>query len=126
MKKPIKKPDTLALAKDVAAAADDIQAIDLKILDMRKLSSFTDFFIIASGNSDRQVEAIAHSIIDQLKKKGRSPIGVEGLGRSQWVLVDFGDVVAHIFYHQLRNFYALDKLWSDAKRVRVPKQRNKK
>ena len=106
-------------AYDVAHAARKLKAVELKVLDLRKLASFTDFFVIASGTSDRHVEAIADSIIEEMKKKGRRPIGVEGYEHGQWIIVDYGDVVAHIFYGTMREIFALEKLWADAKAVRI-------
>ncbi len=116
---------TLIFAKQIAEAAAKIKAIDVKILDLRKVTSFTDYFVIASGTSDRHVEAIADSIELELKKEGQRPIGVEGHGHSQWIVVDFGDVVAHVFYQPVRGIYALEKLWGDAKTVRFAGEKKK-
>jgi len=115
----VKKDPSLEFAKMVAHAAAKIKAKDVHILDLSKLATFTDYFVIASGGSDRQVEAIADSVITEMKKKGKRPIGSEGYDSSQWIIIDFGDVVAHIFYQPLRELYAIEKLWSDARRVRV-------
>lgn len=103
-----------SLAKLVADAALDIKAIDLVVLDLEKLTSFTDYFIICSGKSDTQVRAIADNIMKKGKLKKRLPLGVEGYKQGLWVLVDFGEVVAHIFYHEMRDYYNLEKLWMDA------------
>ena len=108
-----------ALATLIAKAAKDIKAIDLTILNLSKLSGFTDYFVICSGKSDTQVRAIADSILKKTKLKDKSPIGVEGYQRGLWVLVDFGAVVAHIFYNDVREYYGLEKFWGDAKRVSV-------
>ena len=108
---------TKDFAKLVASAADDIQAIDLKILDLAKLSSFTDYFVICSGRSDTQVRAIADSILRKAKEVGRMPIGTEGYAEGHWILIDFGEVVAHIFYQEVRDLYDLEKLWFDAKKI---------
>lgn len=118
MKKKIDN-STLVFAKEIAAAASKIKAVNLKLYDLRKVTSFTDYFVIASGTSDRHVEAIADSIVAEMKKKGVRPLGVEGTDHAQWVIVDFGDVVAHIFYGQMREMYALEKLWADAKEIRL-------
>jgi len=115
------KKTTLAFAKEMAAAASKIKAIGLKILDLRSLATFTDFFVLASGTSDRHVGAIADSIVREMKKKGRTPIGVEGYGHAQWIIVDYGDAVAHIFYKPVREIYAIEKLWADAKVVKTSK-----
>ena len=107
------------LAKQVALAAEDIQAKDLLVLDLTDLTSFTDYFIICSGKSDTQVRAIADSITKKLKEKGRLPLGSEGYDQGEWILIDYGDVVAHIFYQDVREFYNLEKLWADAARMIV-------
>ena len=102
------------LAKKIAKIANDHKAIDIKVLDLRKLTSFTDFFVICSGASDRQVQAIADSIHVDVKKLGRKPIGEEGLRGGSWALIDYGDVIAHVFYNEQRDYYQLDQLWGDA------------
>ena len=101
----------------------DHKAIELVILSIQNLSSFTDYFVICSGNSDRQVQAIASHIEGQLAKKGLRPLGIEGKREGRWVLLDYGEVVVHIFYHPLREFYDLEKLWSDALQIELPPQR---
>ena len=111
------------LATTIAKAADDVQAIDLSILDLSHLTSFTDFFVICSGRSDTQVRAIADSVVGKLKKAGRKPLGTEGYDQGLWLLVDYGDVVVHIFHHEMRQFYNLERLWADAPRVSLPKKR---
>lgn len=125
-KKTAKKFFTLALAKDIAAAAAKIKAVNLKILNLQKITSFTDYFVIASGMSDRQVEAIADNIVKELKEKGRQPLSIEGMGHAQWVVVDYGDVVVHIFYHTMREIYAIEKIWADAPVVRIGTRAKKK
>lgn len=103
----------------MAQAAHDIKAEDVVVLDLRKLATFSDYFVIASGRSDRQVQAISDNIQDELKKKGLNPISIEGYQTGHWVLIDYANVVAHIFYQETREFYALDKLWGDAPRVKL-------
>lgn len=105
------------LVSKIAAAADDVQAVDLEILDLSRLTSFTDFFVICSGKSDTQVRAIADNVMEKLSKAGRKPLGVEGYDQGLWLLVDYGDVVVHIFHHEMRHFYNLEKLWADAPRA---------
>lgn len=105
------------LARQMAQAAHDKKAEQITVLDLRKLSSFTDFFVIASGQSDRQVQAIADNIEDQLRKKGVRPLGSEGRTHGHWILMDYGSVVAHLFFEEERAFYDLEKLWGDAKKV---------
>ncbi|MBI4495836.1 MAG: ribosome silencing factor [Deltaproteobacteria bacterium] len=103
-----------------AQAALDHKAIDLAILEVKNLSSFTDYFIICSGNSDRQVQAIASHIEEKLGRQGLHPLGVEGKREGRWILLDYGDVVIHIFYDPIRQVYDLERLWSDAPRLELP------
>jgi len=112
-----------ALARHAALAALKIKAQDVKILDLTKLGSFADYFIIAGGSSDRQVEAIANSIELEMKKLGRKPIGSEGYQHAQWIILDYGDIVAHVFYRNMREVYDIEKLWSDARATRVRSSR---
>lgn len=116
MKKKITTPRMLA--RRIFKIADDHKAKDTVVLDLRKLTSFTDYFIISSGTSDRQVQAIAAAIREELKNDGRLPFGEEGLYSGHWALLDYGDAVAHIFYHTEREHYGLEKLWYDAPRVK--------
>jgi ribosome-associated protein len=88
------------------------------VLDLRKLSAFADYFVIATGASDRQVQAISDRIQGTLKEHQIRPLGVEGYQKGHWILVDCGSVIAHVFYEEARAFYALDKLWGDAAKVR--------
>ena len=90
-------------------------------LDLRQIASFTEFFIIASGTNQRQVQAIADEINEQLKKQlGSRPVRVEGYSSADWVLLDYGDFVVHIFNQEAREFYDLARLWRDAGRVEIP------
>ncbi len=93
------------------------KAHQVVILDVHKLTSVADVFIICSGRSNRQVTAIADFVQRDLKKKGKKPINVEGKKEGHWVLMDYGDVIIHIFYESLRNFYDLEGLWIDARRL---------
>ena len=93
------------------------KAIQVVILDVRNLTSYADVFIICSGRSNRQVTAIADFVQRDLKKKGKKPINVEGKKEGHWVLMDYGDVIIHIFYESLRGFYDLEGLWIDAKQL---------
>ena len=95
------------------------KAFNLVILEMKGLSSIADYFVICSGKSDRQVQAIAHAIEETLKKEGIYPLGVEGFSEAKWVLLDYNDVVVHIFYEGVREFYDLEGLWNDAPNVEV-------
>lgn len=106
------------IAREVAQAAYDIKAEDLAVLDLRKVAGFTDFFVIATGGSDRHVQAICDNIDEELAKKKITPLGREGYQKGHWALIDYGSVVAHIFYGEARFFYAIEKLWGDAPRVK--------
>ncbi len=105
------------LAQQILAAALEVKAEDPLVLDLRQLTSFTDFFVIVTGRSDRQVQAISDRIIENIKDKKIKPLGIEGHETGHWVLIDFGAVVVHVFYEETREFYALEKLWSDAPRM---------
>jgi ribosome-associated protein len=98
-------------------AAMGKKAIDLVVLDVRKLSSIADVFIICSGRSNRQVMAIAEHIQVDLKKHGITPLSVEGKKQGHWVLLDYGHVIIHVFYEPVRSFYDLEGLWIDAERI---------
>ncbi len=101
-------------------AALDRKAYDLVVLDVGALTSIGDYFVICSGRSDTQVQAIAEGVRDHLSALGVEPISVEGLERGQWVLIDYGDVVVHVFQVPVRAFYDLDRLWARAPRADLP------
>lgn len=101
--------------RDLAIAAlEDIKAVDIHVIDMREGSSFTDCMIIASGNTDRQVRALAQNLIRSAKEAGIQPLGIEGEQQGEWVLVDLGDVVVHIMQPAVREFYNIEKLWGES------------
>jgi ribosome-associated protein len=101
--------------------AADKKAVGLVALDLREIASFTEFFVIASGTNQRQVQAIADEINEQLKKQlSRRPVRIEGYNTAEWVLVDYGDFIVHVFDKDARDFYDLERLWRDAKRVEMP------
>jgi len=104
-----------ALAKKIAAFALAKKAQDVVLLDLRKLTSMADFFVICSAESDTQVRAIADNIRDGAERAGERVWHDEGQGESTWVLLDFVDVVVHVFHKETRSFYNLEKLWGDAK-----------
>jgi ribosome-associated protein len=110
---------SLELARLAGKAALDKKAEDLLILDVRGISSFTDFFVIMSGRSTRHVQGLAEAIEGALRDKRLSPATAEGLNDGLWVLLDFNDVVVHIFYAETREFYDLEGLWHDAPRVTI-------
>ena len=95
------------------------KALELVVLDVRELTSVADAFIICSGRSNRQVTAIAEFIQIELKKAGIKPLSVEGKKEGHWVLLDYGYVIIHVFYESVRNFYDLEGLWVDAKRIKT-------
>ena len=103
------------LAQLTASYAADKKAIDLTVLDLRGVSSYTDFFVLCSGNTDRQTKAIHDAIIEGMKKDhGVLPRRVEGVGEARWILLDFFDVVVHVFVPEVREFYRLEQLWGEA------------
>jgi ribosome-associated protein len=106
-----------ALAQGIAKVASDHKAHDIVVLDMHRLTSIADYFIVCSGASDRQVTAIADAVRDDQKKRGRLPLSEEGLRSGHWVLLDYGDVVLHVFYQPTREHYRLERLWFDAPRL---------
>ena len=102
-------------------SAADKKATDMVVLDLREIASFTEFFIIASGANQRQVQAICDGITEQLKADLKSrPVRVEGYTSAEWVLLDYGDFIVHVFNKESREFYDLERLWRDAKRVELP------
>jgi ribosome-associated protein len=98
-------------------AALEKKAIDPVLLELTGSTSFTDYFFLCSGKSDRQVQAIAQSIEESLKKNGIQPLGQEGMTEGRWILIDYEDVVVHIFLEPMRKFYDLEGLWIDAPRI---------
>ena len=101
-------------------AASDKKAIDMVVLDLRGIASFTDFFLIASGANERQVHAIADGIVEALKKAGTSAARIEGRKTAEWILLDYGDFLIHVFDDKSRKFYDLERLWRESKRVTLP------
>jgi len=109
-------------ALQCATFALDKKAFDVKILDVTGISSLTDYLVFASGNSDRQVQAISEAVRLGLKKLGEMPLGIEGENEGRWVLLDYGDVMMHVFQPSVREFYDLDGLWSEAPRLELPEE----
>ena len=103
--------------------ASEKKAFNLVALDLREVASFTEFFIIASGANQRQVQAIADEIEEQLKEQLKSkPVRTEGYSTADWVLMDYGDFIVHIFEQKAREFYDLERLWRDARKVDLPEE----
>jgi ribosome-associated protein len=113
---------TLARALECARAAIEKKAENVRVLDLTEVSSFTDYFVVCSGMSDRQVQAIADSVEGTLKALGHRLVSSEGYADGRWVLLDFGDVVVHVFLDALREYYDIENLWSEAPRVKVPSE----
>jgi ribosome-associated protein len=101
-------------------AAGEKKAIEPVVLDLREIASFTDYFVIVSGQNERQVQAISDGIYEQLKKSGETAARVEGYKTAEWILLDFGDFVVHVFEQKARQFYDLERLWRESKRVELP------
>ncbi|HKR21521.1 MAG TPA: ribosome silencing factor [Pyrinomonadaceae bacterium] len=101
-------------------AASEKKAIDPVVLDLRDIASFTDYFVIVGGQNERQVQAISDEIYEQLKKAGNTAARVEGYKTAEWILLDFGDFVVHVFEQKARKFYDLERLWRESKRVELP------
>jgi ribosome-associated protein len=103
-----------ALVDRIAAVASDRKAIDIRVLDVREIVGYTDFFLICSGNTERQTKAIHDAIHEELKRDGVLPRRVEGQREARWVLMDYLDCVVHIFTPEARQFYRLEQLWGEA------------
>jgi len=116
---PPENPKAKALAERIAALTLDKKAKDVLLLDVRGKTSYADYFVIASGESERQVSAMAEHVETTLRGEGVRPVGSEGYDTGHWVLLDYGEVVAHLFFTEVRAFYDLEGLWSDATRERV-------
>ncbi len=116
--------DEIILDKSLvcAKAALEKKAENLRVMDLREISSFTDYFVICSGQSERQVQAIANSVENALGLKGYDLIAMEGYGEGRWILMDTGDIVVHIFLDALRDYYDLESLWAQAPRIQVPSE----
>jgi len=104
------------------ASAAEKKAIDTVVLDLREIASFTDYFIIASGANERQVQAISDEVVETLKKSGSPVVRVEGYKTAEWILLDYGDFVMHILGDKARKFYDLERLWRESKRVELPRE----
>ncbi len=118
---PAENPRAKALAHKIGKLLLDKKGKEVLVLDVRGMTSYADYFVVASGESDRQVSAMAESVLTNLKETedGLRPIGHEGMETGQWVLLDYGEVVAHLFLDEVRAFYDLEGLWADAPREKL-------
>ncbi|CAA9355286.1 MAG: Ribosomal silencing factor RsfA [uncultured Gemmatimonadetes bacterium] len=110
-------PQSLDLPTEVARAADllfDRKAVDVTLLDLRGISSATDFFLVATGTSDTHVSAISDHVVEELRTMGTRPMNVEGARGGRWILIDYFSFVVHVFHPAAREFYQLERLWGDA------------
>ncbi len=105
------------LAHRIVEIASDKKGNDIVMLRTAELTSMADFFVIASGRSDRQVSALSGAIVDELRRDGIRPLGIEGRASSRWVLLDFGSVIVHVFAPEEREYYGLERLWNKATQV---------
>ena len=103
------------------SAAEEKKAIDVVVLDLREIASFTDYFVITSGANERQVQAISDGVLETMKKAGTAVARVEGYKTAEWILLDYGDFVVHVFNEKARRFYDLERLWRESKRVHLPR-----
>jgi len=101
-------------------AAGEKKALEPVVLDLREIASFTDYFVIVSGANERQVQAISDEVYESLKKLGHTSARVEGYKTAEWILLDYGDFVVHVFEQKARKFYDLERLWRESKRVELP------
>jgi len=109
-----------AMVNIAVLAAEDKKSVDVTVLDIRKITVIADYFIICSGRSKPQVQAIAENIMEKMDSEGVTALRREGFREGEWVLLDFGDVVVHVFQDAVRQFYNLERLWGDAPVVGVP------
>ncbi len=114
---PTGERDPLELARRIVALVEDKKAADIALLDLRELTTLADFFVIASAGSERQLEAIAGGVVDGIEAEGLKPFGREGTAASHWVLVDYGSVIVHVFTPPERDYYQLERHWSEAKTI---------
>ena len=110
-------PQAIEKVKLAVAAAEDKKAIEVVVLKLVELTAFADFFVICSGGSTRQVQAIVDEVEASLKRHDHRPLNIEGYNNAEWVLMDYGSVVVHVFSQDSRRFYDLERLWRDAERV---------
>lgn len=101
-------------------AAESKKAADIRVLDLREVTSFADYFVLCTGANPRQIQAIGDEVLSRLKRQGELPNNVEGYNNAEWILADYGDFLVHIFSPQARQYYDLDRLWRHARQVAIP------
>jgi ribosome-associated protein len=101
-------------------AAESRKALNIRVLDVREIAAFTDFFVVCHGTNPRQIQAISDAIIEEMDKGGKRSVSVEGYQNAEWILADYGDFLVHIFSEKAREYYDLERLWRHAKDVPVP------
>lgn len=111
------------LLRHIIEAGEDVKGFDISILDVSDVFHLSDYFVIISGRSDRHVQGIVNSIQTILGKSKIKPLTIEGFDKAHWVLMDYGDVIVHVFYEKARDLYALESLWVDARTIDVAKAR---
>ena len=109
--------DPAELAHRIVDVASDKKGSDIVLLRTAELTTMADYFVIASGRSDRQVQALGQAIVDELRDDGIRPLGIEGRAKARWVLIDYGSVIVHVFSPEEREYYGLERLWSEAAQV---------
>ncbi|MCI0489767.1 MAG: ribosome silencing factor [Blastocatellia bacterium] len=102
-----------------ARAAGAKKATGIVVLDLREIASFTDYFMICTGANARQTQAISNAVEEELREAGKRPLHIEGYSNAEWILLDYGDFIVHVFDSTARKFYDLERLWRDAKRVKI-------
>lgn len=111
--------DSRVVLRKVVNACDEVKGREISILDVRGISDVSDYLVVVSGKSDRQVQGICNRVLGTLAESGLSPVSVEGYEDAQWVLIDCGDVVVHVFYEPVREYYSLESLWMQAKIIEL-------
>jgi ribosome-associated protein len=109
--------DPSELAHKIVDVASDKKGVDIVLLRTAEVTTMADYFVIASGRSERQVQALSQAIVDELREDGIRPLGVEGMQSARWVLLDYGSVIVHVFAPEEREYYGLERLWSNAAQV---------
>jgi ribosome-associated protein len=117
LRRPLDEATPLDLAQRIVEVASDRQAQDIVLLDIGRIASFADYFVICSGTSERQLKAIVDNVVETLEREGFHPVHTEGAPSSGWVLIDYGSVIVHVFAPEERDYYRLERLWGEAPTV---------